>query len=257
MTVMPLAAREVEIIAHRGGSQVAPENTLAAVRQAWREDANACEVDLQLTADGAIVAMHDKDTLRTTGVALQVKETALAELRQLDAGSWKSPDYAGEPIPTLAEILQLLPNGTQRLFLEIKCGPEIAPVLARELAPWRDRSAQLCIIAFDRTVARTCKASLPWVKVYRLSSEVSRDKQPVDLEALIQDSLADGLDGLNLSRKWPWSADMVRRIHRNGLAAYVWTVNDPEEASRFKSLGLDGITTDVPALVKARVLAQP
>ena len=252
-----LSSEALEIIAHRGGSEVAPENTLAAVRQAWKEQANACEVDLHLTADGAIVAIHDADTRRTTGVSHRVQDVSLAQLRRLDAGSWKAPDYAGERIPTLAEILQALPAGPQRLFLEIKCGPEIAPVLAKELASWHTRAGQLCVIAFDRNVARVCKTTLPWLPVYRLSSEVTREKQPVDLETLIRDTVADGLDGLNLSRKWPWSADFVARIRQAGLGVFVWTVNDAAEASRLAALGIDGITTDAPARLRERLAARP
>lgn len=240
-----------EIVAHRGFSARAPENTVAAFNLAWEHGTDACELDLYLTADGEIVVIHDKDTRRTTGVAKVVKESSLAELRALDAGSWKAARYAGERIPTLAECLATLPEGRQRFFLEIKCGPEVVPVLARQLEAWKPRAAQLCIIAFDREVARESKKAMPWMKVYRLSSEVTKDKKPVDLAALIADTVADGLDGLDLGLKWKWDAAMVGKIRAAGLELYVWTVNQPEDARRLATLGVDGITTDDPVMLRA------
>lgn len=240
-----------EIVAHRGFSARAPENTVAAFNLAWEHGTDACELDLYLTADGEIVAIHDKDTRRTTGVARVVKESSLAELRALDAGSWKAARYAGERIPTLAECLATLPEGKQRFFLEIKCGPEVVPVLARQLEAWKPRAAQFCIIAFDREVARESKKAMPWMKVYRLSSEVTKDKKPVDLAALIADTVADGLDGLDLGLKWKWDESMARQIRAAGLELYVWTVNQPEDARRLAALGVDGITTDDPVMLRA------
>lgn len=240
-----------EIVAHRGFSARAPENTVAAFNLAWEHGTDACELDLYLTADGEIVAIHDKDSRRTTGVAKVVKESSLAELRALDAGSWKAARYAGERIPTLAECLATLPEGRQRFFLEIKCGPEVVPVLARQLEAWKPRAAQLCIIAFDREVTRESKKAMPWMKVYRLSSEVTKDKKPVDLAALIADTVADGLDGLDLGLKWKWDAAMVGKIRAAGLELYVWTVNQPEDARRLAALGVDGITTDDPVMLRA------
>jgi glycerophosphoryl diester phosphodiesterase len=246
--VAPLSA--VEIVAHRGFSERAPENTVAAFKLAWQSGADACELDLYQTADGGIAVLHDRDTRRTTGVSRLVAEATLAELRRLDAGSWKAPEYAGERIPSLAEALATLPEDRGRFLLEIKCGPEVMPELARQLESWKPRAHQLCIIAFDRAAAREAKKALPWLKVYRLSSEQSRDKKPVDLDALIADTVADGLDGLDLSQKWAWNADLVRRVRTAGLELHVWTVNKPEDVRRLAALGVDSITTDNPVMAR-------
>lgn len=253
--VMHAPLQATEIIAHRGYSAIAPENTVAAFRRAWAAGADACELDLYLTADRKIVVIHDKDTKRTTGVSRVVAESTLAELRELDAGSWKSPKFAGEKIPTLAEALATLPPGSKRFYLEIKCGPEVVPVLAEELEAWKPRAGQLCIIAFDRTVARESKKAMPWLKVLRLSSEKTRLKIPVDLAALIAETREDGLDGLDLSLKWPWNETMVDQIRDAGLELCVWTVNDPADVKRLHELGVDAITTDDPAI--ARVALEP
>ncbi len=246
-----------EIVAHRGFSERAPENTVAAFRLAWESGTDACELDLYMTTDGQIVSIHDADTKRTTGVARLVKESSLADLRPLDAGSWKSPEYKGEPIPTLAESLATLPEGSKRFFLEIKHDASIVPELARQLEAWKPRAAQLCIIAFDRKVAQESKKAMPWMPVYRLSSEVTKDKKPVDLDKLIQDTLDDGLDGLDLGRKWAWTPVLVKKVRAAGLKLFVWTVNDPEEARRLAALGIDGITTDNPVTIREALVAKP
>lgn len=243
-------ASALEIVAHRGFSARAPENTVAAFELAWLHQADTCELDLYLTADGEIAVLHDKDTKRTTGVAALVKERTLAELQKLDAGSWKDAAYKGERIPSLAEALATLPEGRRRFFLEVKCGPEVVPVLARQLEAWKPRAAQLCIIAFDRQVAQESKKAMPWIKVYRLSSETTKDKKPVDLAQLIADTKADGLDGLDLSQKWNWNEALVRQVRAAGLELHVWTVNKPEDARRFAKLGVDGITTDDPVMLR-------
>lgn len=245
----------LEIVAHRGFSERAPENTLAAFRLAWESGTDACELDLYLTKDQEIVAIHDADTKRTTGISKLVKESSLADLRPLDAGSWKAPAYKGEPIPTLAESLATLPAGKQRFFLEIKHDASIVPVLAKQLETWKTRASQLCIIAFDRKVAQDSKKAMPWMPVYRLSSDVTKDKKPVTLGQLIQDTLDDGLDGLDLGRKWDWTPELVQKVRAAGLKLFVWTVNDPAEARRLASLGLDGITTDNPVTIREALSA--
>lgn len=250
LTLLATSLSAVEIVAHRGFSAQAPENTVAAFKLAWEHGADACELDLFLTSDDQIAVLHDKDTKRTTGVARLVKDSTMAELQSLDAGSWKNKIYKGEKIPTLAESLATMPLGSKRFFLEVKCGPEVVPVLAKELGgQWKLRAAQVCIIAFDRTVAQECKKAMPWIKVYRLSSE-KENKKTVDLTQLIADTKADGLDGLDLGLKWKWNEAMVKQIKEAGLEVYVWTVNRPADARRLAQLGVDGITTDDPVMLR-------
>src|SRR5262245_57354057 len=118
----------VEIIAHRGSSFLAPENTRGAMELAWQEGADAIEGDFRLTRDGQIVCIHDASLKRTTGVDRRVEKCDLAELQSFDAGSWKGPQFAGERIPTLTEILATVPDG-KRIYVEVKCGPEIVEPL--------------------------------------------------------------------------------------------------------------------------------
>src|SRR5271155_606218 len=95
-------AKSMDVIAHRGASCEAPENTLAAFRLGWSET-DACELDVWLTSDGHLLVCHDANTKRTTGVDKLIAESTLADLRQLNAGSWKSPRYSDEKLPSLAD----------------------------------------------------------------------------------------------------------------------------------------------------------
>ncbi len=109
----------MKIIAHRGASFDAPENTLAAIRLAWQQQADAVEIDVHLSRDRHLVAIHDFNTRKTTGRNRPVARQTLAQLRTLDAGQWKHPRWRGEKIPTLEEVLATVPPG-KRLFIEIK-----------------------------------------------------------------------------------------------------------------------------------------
>jgi Glycerophosphoryl diester phosphodiesterase len=118
------------IFAHRGASHDAPENTAEAIALGWEMGADGVEIDIRLTRDGRIVLMHDADTIRTTGVQGLVAGRTFADLRKLDAGSWKHPDFSGARVPALEEVLSAIPADKQAI-IEIKCGSEI-------LVPLRD-----------------------------------------------------------------------------------------------------------------------
>jgi glycerophosphoryl diester phosphodiesterase len=251
----------VEIIAHRGASQLAPENTLASANLAWKLKTDAVEIDIYLTKDGRIVAMHDKDTERTTGRKWKVAEHTLAELRRLDAGSWKDPSYAGEKIPTLEEILASIPDG-RRLFIEIKCGKEVLPELRRRVLASRKSASQIVVIAFDLETATEWKQMMPEVKTYWLfGHSPTRDKKTKKItggriEELIEKCRVAKLDGLDLAHGSELNKEIVDKIHGLGLEFYVWTVNEPEEAVRVLNWGVDGITTDRPKWLREKLQAQ-
>jgi glycerophosphoryl diester phosphodiesterase len=242
----------VEIIAHRGASHDAPENTLASINLAWAQKTDAVEIDIYLTADGQIVALHDQSTKRTAGLDKPVVQQTLAEIKRLDAGSWKSPKYAGERIPTLAEILRTIPEG-KRLFIEIKAGPEIVPELKRVLQQAGKAPAQTPAIGFSYETVRLTKQQIPEIRVYWLA-ELKRNNETGQLNhtaaELIQKTKQGNLDGLDLGHIPPLTADFVREIKQAGLPIFVWTVNDVDKAREYRDLGIDGITTDRPALLR-------
>ena len=109
------------IIAHRGASFSAPENTMASAKLAWQEDTDALECDVHKTKDNYIIVSHDPDTFRTTGIKKIIRDENLIDLQKLDAGSWKNPIYKGEELPTLKELLQTVPQD-KKICIEIKSG---------------------------------------------------------------------------------------------------------------------------------------
>ncbi|MSS99876.1 MAG: glycerophosphodiester phosphodiesterase [Pedosphaera sp.] len=245
----------LDIIAHRGASHDAPENTLAAFKLGWQQRADAVELDIWLTKDGKIICLHDANTKRTTGVMKQVGESTLDQLRALDAGAWKDPKWKGEKLPTLAEVLALIPEG-KRLVIEIKCGIEVLPALERDIHASGRPAAQLVIISFKRDVCVKAKKIFPQIPVLFLAS-FKQDKEtgawtpPPD--ELIRKAKSGGLDGINLGYKGPIDAAFVKKARAAGLKFYVWTVNDTEAARTLVAAGVDGITTDRPEWLREQL----
>jgi glycerophosphoryl diester phosphodiesterase len=247
----PPQSRAVEIVAHRGASHDAPENTLPAAKLGWERNADAVEVDIYLTQDGKIAVIHDDNTKRTAGVDKRVDEQTLAALQALDAGRWKGEQWAGTHIPSLDEVLAAIPAG-KRLFIEIKCGPEVLPELEAAL----DRSGkrgQVVIIAFGFPVAEQAKRRFPKIPVYWLYGFSDREKKAFgdpSLTALIAKAKAAGLDGLDVNYRGPFDQTFVEQLAAEGMKLYVYTVNQPEDARRLAAMGVAGITTDRPAFLR-------
>lgn len=259
MIVMPVSARSAEIIGHRGASYDAPENTVASVKLAWKQDADASEIDIYLTKDKRIIALHDRTTKKTTGVDWKPADRTLAELAALDAGSWKSPKYAGEPIPSLEDILATIPPGKQ-LVIEIKSGPEILPHLQKVLEASPKYPSQIVIIAFDWDNITGAKQRMPKVPCYWLYGKTPHvDKKTGEISDRPDELLARckvaGLDGLDIHYESQITPEFMKRVQGAGLELLVWTVNDPAAARRMVDLGVAGITTDRPAWLREQLQA--
>jgi len=247
----------VEMIAHRGASHLAPENTLAAVKLAWQRGADAVEFDVWLTHDGRIVALHDETTERTTDKEWNVAEKTFSQLRTLDAGSWKGRSWAGEKIPSLEELLATVPDG-KRVFIEVKDKARLVPELERVLKASGKRPEQTVVISFDFAAVRAAKKRMPELSVYWIQgTSPRRDKRTGRLSAspaeLIRTCHAAGLDGLDLKYDSRLTKEIVAEMRRLELELYVWTVNSPEDARRMVALGVDGITTDRPGWLRKQL----
>lgn len=244
-----------EIVAHRGASHDAPENTLAAFTLAWRQNADAVEGDFYLTKDHQIVCIHDKTTKR---VAPQQPERTVAkstfrELRQLDVGGWKHQRFAGERIPTLKEVLATVPGG-KKVFVEIKCGREIVAPLKSQLAASTLKPEQVVIICFQANVIEECRRMMPeykanWLTGYKQKSNPARWEPTANrvIETL-QETHATGL-GSNAKRDVV-NQKLVDAVKTSGHEFHVWTVNDADAAREFQKLGVDSITTDRPGYLR-------
>lgn len=240
------------VIAHRGASSDAPENTLAAFRLAWEQKADAVEMDLRPTRDGHIAVLHDGNLLRVSGVAAEVAAMDSAEIKSLDVGSWKGERWRGERVPLLSEALAAVP-GAGDVFLELKGGSEMLPELKRCVVGSGLYPSRVWIIAFDRMLLVESKRLLPeaghaWVV----------DQKPLrSFDGLIEESLSRGLDALDLKTSWPLDQERVAAAHRAGLKVYVWTVDNIGMARQLAAAGVDGITTNTPGLLRQALKHTP
>ena len=245
----------MEIIAHRGASHDAPENTLAAIHLAWQQSADAVEVDVQLSKDGKLVVIHDDNTKRSGGFARKVGAQTLEQLRRLDVGRWKGKRWAGEKIPTLAAVLATVPDG-KRLFVEFKCGPEGIPEFKRAAKDIGQRVKTLVAIGFSRETIRQLKAEMPalevcWISKLRRHWRTGRWLPAA--EKLIAAAQEIGADGLDLDARSPVNSALVERLRAAEMKVYVWTVDSPAMAHKLVAAGVDGITTNRPGWLREKL----
>jgi len=226
------------VVAHRGASGYAPENTLAAFRSAVELGAKFIETDLQLSRDSRFVAIHDDTLDRTTNGRGPVHALTLAELRELDAGSWFGPEFAGEHIPTLDEILRFSRECDVVFYLEIKpagaWGVEHALVGALREA---QEAARAVVLSFDPSVLGAVRRLEPTLMTGLLFNRGSNDVVERALE-LGARQLAPRGDLVTL--------ELVAAARRSDLQVVTWTINDPSQMRALAAAGVDGIMTDYP-----------
>jgi glycerophosphoryl diester phosphodiesterase len=233
------------LIAHRGSSGIAPENTLAAFRQAVRDGASMIELDVRLSADGVVVVIHDRRLWRITRSRGYVRRTSGAGLKALDAGSWFGPEFVGERIPFLKEILQILPPHTG-LNIEVKTdgdrhrNGQMAHALG-DLISRRSRRRGILVSSFDhRFLARFHRMypEIPLGVLYMPVRDLGRS--PVRLAQRV------GAGTFVCSRAQARKR-LVREAHAGGLHILVYGVQTLRHLSQMKRYGIDGIITDHPA----------
>lgn len=262
-STQPLTARSGRManVAHRGASADVAENTLAAIRRAIAHEADLVELDVQRTRDGELVLMHDSTLVRTTDVRKvfptrgpwRVADFTYDELARLDAGSWRSPELAGERIPTLAEAIEVIRPSRAGLLLELK-SPELYPGIVSDVVGtmrgargYVDEAVprgRLVVQSFSYAAMKDHKTQEPSVPVGLLGAP-SRANLPV---------LATWADQVNPSH---FSVDKgyVDHVHRLGMACLVWTVNRGPAMRRAVRMGVDGIITNRPDAL-GRLLAE-
>jgi len=243
----------MEIIAHRGASFEAPENSLSAMKLAWQQGADGIETDIHLSRDGHIVVIHDFDTKRVTGVQLRVAASTWEQLKNLDIGRRKHARWAGETIPTLDAVLATIPEG-KSIFVEIKVDDRILPMLEKTMAASGKSPAQIRILTFDLATARKAKRRFAQHQVYWLVGygDDEATGRPPEVEEIIKLAKSAKIDGLDLDSRFPVDKTFVQKIHAAGLQAHVWTVDDPKLAAGLETSGVDSITTNRPDLLQAR-----
>ena len=233
------------IVAHRGASFEAPENTLPAFNLAWEQGADAIEGDFLLTKDGHIVCIHDRTTKRFCDQDLVVAKSTLKELKTLDVGSWKNEKFEGTRIPTISEVFATVPEG-KKIFVEVKCGVEIIPPLVKVIKESNLGCEQIILICFKAEVVKSFKENLPDHKAFWLSG-FKKDKNGAwnpsieSVLAKIKTSKADGLDSQHSIPN-----EFSKAVLDAGYEWHAWTINDVPTAKRMAKRGIYSITTDRP-----------
>ena len=232
-----------DVVAHRGAAAVAPENTLPSVEAGMKSGALYLEIDVQRSKDGSLVVIHDTTVDRTTDGSGKVGDLTLRELKELDAGAWFEPKFAGAQIPSLEEVFTKLGSWPGALVIEAK-SPSAYPGIEKDIAGaiWRTGFPRITIVSFDHA----------WLQKFR---EVNPDIPLGALSVLPPLRMADtSTERIGVH----WSAPLldptlVRRTHNNGQEIWVWTVDKPWLQRLLRWLGVDGITANDPASAVKRL----
>jgi glycerophosphoryl diester phosphodiesterase len=230
---------DVAIMAHRGSSSAAPENTMAAFRQAIADGADWIELDVQETADGDVVVFHDSDFMKLAGNKLKIWDATMDDLKNIDIGSRFAPEFKDERVPTLGEVLDEC-KGKIGVNIELKYYGHDKQLEQRvvDVVESRDMSSEVMAMSLQMDGVKKLKALRPSWKVGLLMSVSAGDVRKIEADFL----------AINAGFA---SSSFVRTAHASGKDVYVWTVNDAITTSTMISRGVDGLLTDKPALARA------
>jgi glycerophosphoryl diester phosphodiesterase len=230
----------VLVEAHRGYSQVAPENTVASINAA-AASADLVEFDVRITSDGELVLMHDGTVNRTTDGSGSTSSLTLAQIQLLDAGSWFSPAFVGEPVPTMIEAINASRAKGMVPLIERKAGA--AADYHAEFVSLGLNPSEFRVICFDWNFLAALDSLNPAYRLGALGSGTIT-------QAVIDKVKAKGADFID------WNAGGINQaavdlVHANGMELHVWTVNGASQMQQLIDYGVDGITTDNPALLRS------
>jgi glycerophosphoryl diester phosphodiesterase len=213
---------------HRGANWTHPENTLAAFREAIRRGAHQIELDVYLTVHGDLVVIHDVLVDRTTDGTGDIRRMTLAEIKRLDAGSWKHPMFAGERIPTLDEALRMMPHNVW-LNLHLKGGSDLGAAVARKVLE-HDRAHQ-AFLAAGHEAAEGARTVFPDILICNMNRQGDTDRY-------VEDTIQRGDAFIQLLRR-PGDPEQMRRLKEAGVMINLCCVNDPEVLDQLLRAGVD------------------
>ena len=229
---------DVAIIAHRGSSKAAPENTIAAVRKAIEDRADWIEIDVQETADGQVIVFHDKDFKRVASMDLNIRDATMADLRDIDIGSWFAPEFKDERVPTLSEVLQEC-KGNIGVNIELKHYGRARQLEQRvaNIVEVHDMASDIVIMSLNKDALQRMRIIRPDWTVGLLMSVSAGNLKKINADFL-------AVNGSFINR------NLIRSAHKSGKEVYVWTVNDAPTMSNLIGHGIDGLITDKPLLAR-------
>jgi len=229
----------VQIMAHRGASSKAPENTLASFQQAIEDGADWIELDVQETADGQVVVMHDSDFMKLSKNPLKIWDATSDDLQDIDIGTWYAPEFADQRVPTLAEVLALCKDKIGvNIELKYYGHDQMLEQRVADIVDQQGMNDQVMAMSLKRSGVEKMKAIRPQWKVGLLMSVAAGNMNKLEADFLaVNATFADVL--------------LIDQAHDNGKQVFVWTVNDAATMSTMISRGVDGILTDKPELARS------
>ncbi|NMB02358.1 MAG: glycerophosphodiester phosphodiesterase [Firmicutes bacterium] len=231
------------VIAHRGASSLAPENTLAAVQVALELEVDVVEIDVHRSFDGQLVVLHDKTVNRTTSGKGSVTDLTLEELKQLDAGSWFKSSFKGETIPTLREVLKATKD---KAILLIELKGERTEVRTVELVKELGMEDQVVIQSFDFQQIQKVKQRAPEIPTVWLVREPKHSEDPQKAANWIANTTEYvGATGIGIRHNW-FTPELMATAKERNLAIFVWTVDSRADMKSFIKAGVHGIITNRP-----------
>ncbi|MFA9392515.1 MAG: glycerophosphodiester phosphodiesterase family protein [Prolixibacteraceae bacterium] len=240
------------IIAHRGESFDAPENTLAAINLAWARNSEAVEIDIHMTKDNKIVVIHDDDTLRVSGKKKVISNSTFSELQSLDVGSYKNPKWQNERIPTLNKVLKTIPVDG-KLIIEIKSDDRILKFLKTELSLSKLKNQQIILIAFNvKTLAKAKKMMPEYKMLWLLDLDYTWPHWMlfINKNRLIRKVKSLNLDGINVWAGRILNCNFIEKMHHADLLVFCWTIDQVQKANTLAKCGIDGITSNRASWLK-------
>jgi len=229
---------EVTIIAHRGAAGSAPENTMASFERAIADGTDWVELDVQETADGRVVVIHDADLMKIAGVPLNIWDATYEQLQGIDIGSWYAPAFADQRVPLLSDVLALC-KGKVGVFIELKYYGHDQRLEQRvvDIVEAAGMASDIVVMSLKYSGIQKIRALRPGWRIGLLTATALGDLTRLDADFL---AVNTGLA----------SSTFVSSAHRRGKDAYVWTVNERIDMARFISRGIDGLITDEPAAAR-------
>jgi glycerophosphoryl diester phosphodiesterase len=244
------------IIGHRGASAVAPENTMAAFREALAVGADGIEFDVRLTSNGIPVVIHDSTLRRTGGLSHRVADLTWAKISKVDVGSWFSKSFANETVPSLADLFTFFQSNNSTLYLEMKCDSAseqraLAETCARVIDE-HSLKERVIVECFQLPALGILKEIDPEIRTVALFEPALTNPSVLSDQRIINQAMDVGAAALALHHRLARES-LVRKAKAAGLHVAVWTVDDPAWIARARTSGIDAlISNDPQTMIRAR-----
>jgi len=239
-----------KVMAHRGNSHSAPENTVASVAESLEMNVDVCEFDVRCTKDGFVVLMHDETIDRTTNGGGKISDMTLSQARLFDAGSWKSDLYIGQMIPALGEVLDIVSTAGKEALIELK-DDKAAGEVSRLIEVYSMKKTAIAL-SESADVHRQIKKTNDNIRRALLCTEfpLEAKSKALKIEWLVERAVDLDVEIVDLDYRFV-CPDLIRHLHRVDKKVWVWTVNSPVIMKTLIGWGIDGITSDKPGVLKS------